>query len=400
VAPYFISVVEDVSELKRAEAALQESERRYRFLAENNPQIIWTARPDGMLDYFNHRWTEVTGLPVEAGIMSGWENVIQPDDLPRMTAAWRHSLATGEVYAVEHRVRACDGSWRWFRTSASALTGTDGQVQIWVGTAADVHDEREALEEVRRLNTVLERRVAERTAQLADANAELEAFAYSVAHDLRAPLRGMQGFSRALLEDYADALDATGRDYAMRIARGAAHLDELINDLLAYSRLAREEIRLECVDLDGLLAEVLRLMEPQVEQTRAIIDVRRPLPAVCAQRAVLTQVLANLIGNALKFVSPGVEPRLRIRVEDRGAEVRVWVEDEGIGIRPEHREKIFRVFERLHGQKAYPGTGIGLAIVRKGIERLGGTIGVESEVGLGSRFWFELPKGETVHGSA
>jgi PAS domain S-box-containing protein len=396
--PYFVSVVEDISELKRAEAARRESERRYRFLAENNPQIVWTARPDGLLDYFNHRWTEVTGLPVEAGIGEGWATTIHPDDLPRMNAAWGRSLATGEPYAIEHRVRTRDGVWRWFRSQGAALRAADGGIQLWVGTAADVHDEREALEEVRRLNADLEHRVVERTAQLADANAELESFAYSVAHDLRAPLRGMQGFSRALLEDHADALGETGRDYAGRIARGAERLDDLINDLLAYSRLAREEIRSEPVELEGLVADVLRHMDPQIEQARAALQLERPFPAVIGQRAVLTQVLMNLIGNAIKFVPPGAEPRVRVWAEHRGGNARIWVEDNGIGICPEHRDKIFRVFERLHGQKAYPGTGIGLAIVKKGIERLGGSVGVVSEPGRGSRFWFELPKERSGHG--
>jgi PAS domain S-box-containing protein len=398
--PYFVSVVEDISELKRAEAARRESERRYRFLAENNPQIVWTARPDGLLDYFNHRWTEVTGLPVEAGTGEGWATAIHPDDLPRMNVAWSRSLITGEPYAVEHRVRTSDGAWRWFRTQAAALRAADGEIQIWVGTAADVQDEREALEQVRRLNADLEHRVVERTTQLADANAELESFAYSVAHDLRAPLRGMQGFSRALLEDHADALDKTGRDYAERIARGAERLDDLINDLLAYSRLTREEIRPEPVELEGLLADVVRHMDPQIEQARAAVQLERPLPAVIGQRAVLMQVLMNLLGNAIKFVPPGAEPQVRVWAEHRDGTARVWVEDNGIGIRPEHRDKIFRVFERLHGQKAYPGTGIGLAIVKKGVERLGGTVGVVSEPGHGSRFWFELPKEKPVHGNA
>ena len=396
----FTGIMRDATERERAEAALRESERRYRFLAENNPQIVWTARPDGMLDYFNHRWTDVTGLPVEAGLGESWATVIHPDDLPDMAADWRSSLSTGEPFGVEHRVRARDGSWRWFRTQAAALRARDGGIQMWIGTAADVQDEREALEEVRHLNGVLEQRVAERTTQLADANAELESFAYSVAHDLRAPLRGMRGFSQALLEEHADALDETARDYAVRISRGAERLDELINDLLAYSRLARDEVRVERVDLDGLVAEVLRHMDSRSEQGLAAVEVGRPLPAVLGHRAVLAQVLTNLVGNAMKFVPPGARPRVHIWAEDQGGAARIWVEDNGIGIRAEHRDKIFRVFERLHGQKAYPGTGIGLAIVKKGVERLGGAAGVESEPGRGSRFWFELPKAEVSHGSA
>jgi PAS domain S-box-containing protein len=390
--PFFVSVVEDISALKAARSALEASERRYRFLAETIPQIVWSALPDGRLDYFNRRWTELIGRPVEAGTGEGWAEVIHPDDLPAMQAAWAQALATGGAYQVEHRACDRDGRWRWFRTSAAPLRGADGGIEMWVGTAVDFQAEREALEEVRRLNAALERRVAERTAQLADANAELEAFAYSVAHDLRAPLRGMQGFSRALLEEYGAALDETGRDYAGRIARGAAHLDNLIHDLLAYSRLSREEVRLGPVSLESVASGVLRSLEAELGAALSRVTVERPLPVVRGHPAVLTQVLANLVGNALKFVAPGSAPRVTIRAEDRHGTVRVLVEDNGIGIRPEHQEKVFRVFERLHGQRAYPGTGIGLAIVKKGIERLGGCVGVDSEPGRGSRFWFELPK--------
>jgi PAS domain S-box-containing protein len=394
----FYSVVVDVTDQRRAEAALAGSERRYRFLAEAFPQIVWTARPDGRLDYLNRRFTETTGLTTKAGLGDGWAAMMHPDDLPKVAAAWERSVATGEPYRIEHRARVADGSWRWFRNSAVALKDAAGRVEMWVGTTADFHDEREAFEEIRRLNAALERRVEERTAQLArvngqlaDANGELEAFAYSVAHDLRAPLRGMTGFSKALLEDHADQLDDTGRDFATRIAKGAAHLDELINDLLAYSRLAREEIRPEPVMLDGVVSGVLRGLQPELGPALSAVTVERPLPRVLGHGAVLNQVLGNLIGNALKFVPPGVTPRVKVRAEDRGATARIWVEDNGIGIRPEHHERVFRVFERLHGHKAYPGTGIGLAIVKKGVERLGGTVGLESEPGGGSRFWFELP---------
>jgi PAS domain S-box-containing protein len=394
----FYSVVIDVTEQREAEEALAASERRYRFVTEALPQIVWTADPDGELDYLNERFTDVTGLPSEAGLGDVWAAVMHPEDLPRITNAWTRSVATGEPYRVEHRARAADGSWRWFRNSAVALKDVDDRVEMWVGTTIDFHEERSALEEVRRLNAVLERRVEERTAQLehvngqlADANGELEAFAYSVAHDLRAPLRGMTGFSKALLEDHGDQLDETARSYAVRITRSAAHLDDLINDLLAYSRLAREEIRPELVNLEGITSGVLRQLEPELGSALSRVTVERPLPVVRGHGAVLTQVLGNLIGNALKFVPSGTEPHVTVRAEDRGTVVRIVVEDNGIGIRPEHHERVFRVFERLHGRKTYPGTGIGLAIVKKGIERLGGKVGVESEPGGGSRFWFELP---------
>jgi PAS domain S-box-containing protein len=237
----------------------------------------------------------------------------------------------------------------------------------------------------------LEARVEERIAELAEANAELEAFAYTVAHDLRAPLRAMAGFSAALAEDYGESFDAAGRDYLERIVSAAARMDELIRDLLAYARLSQAEIVLEPVALDAVVAEAVAQHESEAAATGARVVVAPGLPAVQASRATLVQVLSNLVGNALKFVVPGAAPVVRVRAEAQEGAVRLWVEDEGIGIPPEHAARVFRVFERLHGQEAYPGTGIGLAIVRKGIERMGGRVGVESEPESGSRFWIELP---------
>ncbi len=230
------------------------------------------------------------------------------------------------------------------------------------------------------------------TVEMARVNRELEAFSYSVSHDLRAPLRAMQGFSQALLEDYARQLDATGHDYARRIVDAADRMDHLIQDILAYSRLTTEQIKPQIVQLQPLVEQVLQQMAVDVEARQAQIVVEPPLPAVVGERLILSQVLVNLLSNALKFVDKGVVPRVRVWAEGGDGKVRLWVEDNGVGIAPEHKERIFRVFERLHGREIYGGTGIGLAIVRRGLERLGGAAGVESEPGKGSRFWIELPR--------
>jgi len=237
----------------------------------------------------------------------------------------------------------------------------------------------------------LERRVAERTAALEEANAELDAFSYSVSHDLRAPLRALRGFGRVLLEDYGAVLGAEGVGFATRIVDASDRMDELIEDLLAYSRVAREEIVAGTVDLDRIVDEVVRGLDPRAEEQNAVIEIDRPLGVVSAHSATVALVLSNLIDNALKFTAPGSPPSVRIRARATGPGVRVEVVDEGIGIADADRRKIFVVFERLHGQEAYPGTGVGLASVRKGVERTGGTVGVESELGRGSTFWFELP---------
>ncbi|HET7296105.1 MAG TPA: ATP-binding protein [Gemmatimonadales bacterium] len=244
---------------------------------------------------------------------------------------------------------------------------------------------------VRESQQRLEERVRERTAQLQERNEELEAFAYSISHDLRSPLRAMEGFSQALLEDSGDRLDPAGRAHVERVAAAARTMDRLIDDLLAYSRLTRADLELAPLDLGGLVRASLQQLQADVERRRARITVDEPLPAVVAHGPTLAQVVANLIANGIKFVPPERTPEVRVKAERRDGRVRLWVEDNGIGIAPEHHERIFRVFERLHRVTDYPGTGIGLAIVRKAMERMGGTSGVESSVGGGSRFWVELP---------
>lgn len=221
----------------------------------------------------------------------------------------------------------------------------------------------------------------------------LDSFVYTVSHDLRAPLRGMQGFSQAILEDYGDKLDETGRDLAGRVIAAAARMDELIQDLLDYSRLGRAQIEIRPIRLEQVVDSALSSLSKVIGNTHATVRVERPLPAVLGHRPILQKAVANLVSNAVKFVKPGAAPEIRVRAETKGPFVRLYVEDNGIGIDPLHHQRIFKVFERLHGIESYPGTGMGLAIVRKGMERLGGRAGVDSEPGRGSLFWIELPQG-------
>jgi signal transduction histidine kinase len=236
----------------------------------------------------------------------------------------------------------------------------------------------------------LETRVAERTYELGEANAELQAFANSIAHDLRAPLRNIQGFGAALLEDYGETLEPEGRGYAERIVTGTERLDTLIHDLLAYARVTRADVRLEPVRIDGVVERALEDLGPELTQRRASVRCDIPAAAVRAHPPTLLQVVENLVSNAAKFVAPGVRPEIAIRAAASGPRVRVSVTDNGIGIAAVDADAIFRMFERLHPQERYGGTGIGLAIVKRAIERMDGAVGVESVPGGGSTFWFEL----------
>ena len=256
------------------------------------------------------------------------------------------------------------------------------------------------------INQNLEREIAERKRaeqeierradELGAVNKELEAFSYSVSHDLRAPLRAMQGFAQALNEDFADRLGPVAQDYTRRIVAAACRMDTLIQDLLAYSRLSRAQMLLQPLDLRSVMAQIRAHTEGEFRDREASVEVAIPeaFPHVMAHPTTLVQVVTNLLTNAVKFVGSGVRPHVRVWAEERDEWGRLWVEDNGIGIAPEHHDRIFRVFERLHGSEMYPGTGIGLAIVAKGTERMGGRAGVESTPGKGSKFWIELPKGD------
>jgi PAS domain S-box-containing protein len=317
---------------------------------------------------------------------------LHPDDRDRVIRAADESYATDAPFNIDHRVVRPDGTVRHVNSQGKVIRDRSGKAQRFIGTMLDITQRKLAEDELRRLNETLEQRVAERTAELRQANEDLEAFGYTIAHDLRAPMRAMRGFAQALLEDYAPALGETGLEYARRVVAGAARVERLTEDLLAYSRLAQRDLVPERVSLVLVLHEVIGQLQRDPQFARVHVEVVEPMPWVLAHRPTLAAVVSNLLENAAKFVAPGVDPVIAVRAEDRGDAARVWFLDNGIGIDPEHHERIFHVFERLHGMEQFSGTGIGLPIVRRGVERMGGRVGVESALGAGSRFWIELPK--------
>lgn len=241
----------------------------------------------------------------------------------------------------------------------------------------------------------LEATVDQRTADLQETIAELESFSYSLSHDMRAPLRTIQSFSQVLREDAGAKLTPAELDLLNRMSVAASRLDRLIQDVLAYSSVSRTSLRLTKVDLEPLLQQLIE-ERPEFQPPKAQIEIERPLPKVLGHEAYLTQCITNLLDNAIKFVPPGAVPRVRIRAEPgcSAHRVRIWFEDNGIGIPEEAQKRVFGIFERVHNQQTYPGTGIGLAIVRKAVQRMGGEAGVESEPGQGSRFWLDLHDGQ------
>lgn len=231
--------------------------------------------------------------------------------------------------------------------------------------------------------------------ELKQATAEMEAFSYAIAHDVREPLRGIYGFAHALKEDYGRVLEVEGNDFVNQIENNAQRLETLFEDILTYGRLSSVEVQLPPVILAEIVREAMERVREEVTGSQAQIEVSLDLMWAIAAPALFRQTIVNLLTNAIKFVSPGQRPQIKIWAEERSPRtgekrVRLWVEDNGIGIAPDKQKSIFDIFERLHGIESYPGTGIGLAICRRAVEKMSGTIGVDSQIGKGSRFWVEL----------
>ena len=250
-----------------------------------------------------------------------------------------------------------------------------------------------AKHEIERHADRLEQVVADRTSELRATISELEGFSYSVSHDMRAPLRAMQSYSQYLIDEYGGKLDEKGVNYLQQIMRSAVRLDRLIQDVLSYTRILHSPLPMESVDLDRLVRDIIETY-PNGQPLKPQILVKGHLPEVLGNEALLTQCVSNLLSNGAKFVSPGITPLIEVSAEAlEESKIRVWFKDNGIGISPENHERIFRLFERIHPTAEYEGTGIGLTIVRKAIERIGAEVGFESELGQGARFWLQFKKG-------
>jgi PAS domain S-box-containing protein len=360
-------------------------------IVENSDDAIIGKDLEGVITSWNPAAERMFGYRAAEAVGQRITLIVPPDRLAEEDELLRR-IRRGESTDNVDTVRwTKHGQLVDISLTVSAIRDAVGVIVGASTIARDITERKRSEAALKELNETLEQRVIERTRELQDINRQLDAFGYTVSHDLRAPLRAMNGFAKALLAAYGDKLDARGHDFAERIVRAAEHMDRLIQDLLAYARLTRDELQAETVRLDDIVRAALAELETEIRHRRATVTVADSLGRVVANPQALTQVVANLVGNAVKFVAADVTPRLRIWAEARDGMQRLWVHDNGIGIDPAYHANIFGVFERLHGQEAYPGTGIGLAIVRRGTERMGGRVGVESRPGEGAAFWIDLP---------
>jgi PAS domain S-box-containing protein len=392
----FTGLIRDISKRKEADQRLREAEERFGlFVRLAEEYAIITMGPNARITTWNAGAQRIFGYAAEEII--GQPSSIFFTEEDQAKGLPEHEVQTaireGQILNERWQVRK-DSSHFWASGSLICLRTQTGAVRGFAMILRDVTERKKTEEAIRELNQELETRVMRRTSALQESKEQMEAFTYTVAHDLRAPLRAMQGFSHALMEDYQKALDENARDYLRRIMASAARMDELIQDLLAYSRLSRSDLSFQSVSLPDAIQSILEHLAHEIREHGAKVRVSVENLRVRAHPATFEHLLANLLTNAMKFSKNGQAPEIQIRAIDKGDSIRTMVKDNGIGIAPEHHERIFRVFERLHGSEDYPGTGIGLAIVKKGVERMGGSVGVDSEPGQGSTFWIELPKAE------
>jgi PAS domain S-box-containing protein len=368
---------------------LRESEERFRIMADCAPVLLWMAEPDGLCSFFNKTWLDFTGRPLEEELGNGWAEGVHPEDFQPCMHIYLNAFVLRRPFRMEYRLRRADGQYRWILDQGVPRYTPRGGFAGYIGSCIDITEMKDAHLALEQMNEALESRVHDRTAELQRSNDELQQFAYAASHDLQAPLRAIVGYTELIRQRYAGRLDADADDFIGFIVEGGKRMQSMISDLLAYSRAGTSPVCFEPIDCNAALDHALENLAASIEESGAVIQ-RGNLPPVPMDMTQMTLLLQNLVGNAVKFRGER-PPVVEIGAEAHGSEWRFHVRDNGIGIAPEHIGRIFQVFQRLHTAEQYPGTGIGLAICKRTVERYGGRIWVESAPGQGSTFFFTLP---------
>jgi PAS domain S-box-containing protein len=378
---YFQSIIRDITERKQIEQALLASEERLRMITNSLSQIVWTAKPDGKIDFMNPRFEALTGRFPYKG--SAIREVVHADDLERVSGEWGKAIRNKCPLQFECRLRMKDGSYRWFLNMNIPLHDDRGSIIKWFGSATDIDDLKRTEKEILILNAELEDRVSQRTA-------ELEAFTFSVSHDLRAPLRAIKGFSQMLLDQYSNKLDPEGQKLLITLSDNAHRMGLLIENLLRLSRASRQELTFSRINMQELFTSLIEETKNAFSQHRIDVTMSN-LPDVVGDLALMKQVISNLLSNAVKFSSRQAVVQIEIGSGIEKKEVMYYVKDNGTGFDMDLYPRLFGVFQRLHNMEEFEGTGVGLALAKRIMDKHGGRIWAESEPGHGAVFFFTLP---------
>ena len=398
-----IGTIADITDNRRQQQILFESEQKFRLLADSMPQHIWTSDTEGNLNYYNQSVYDYSGLTRQQIDKDGWMQIVHPDDREENIKQWINSITTGKDFLFEHRFRKYTGEYRWQLSRALPQKDENGKIQMWVGTSTDIQEQKTFANE-------LERQVRERTKELEQKNIDLEkmnkelkSFAYISSHDLQEPLRKIQTFATRIVEKEYQNLSDNGKEYFKRMQNAAIRMQTLIDDLLAYSRTNTAERKYEKTDLNKIVEEVKADLKEELQQKQATLEATE----ICEVNIIpfqFRQLLHNLVSNSLKFSKPDQAPHIKIKSEivngtkfkndklsDKTTYCHISISDNGIGFEQQYSEKIFELFQRLHGKSQYNGTGIGLAIVKKIVENHNGVITAKAEINKGATFDIYIP---------
>ncbi len=369
-----------IEERKEAEKALREAEERFRTLANNISQLAWIADEKGYIFWYNQRWFDYTGTTLEEMAGWGWQKVHHPDHVQQVVTKISKCFQSGEVWEDTFPLRGRDGNYRWFLSLAVPIRDLDGKILRWFGTNTDI-TERKKFEE----------HLVKTVGELKRSNDELQQFAYVASHDLQEPLRMVASYTQLLAKRYKGRLDADADEFIDYAVDGCNRMQGLIQDLLAYSRAGTNGKELLKISSEKALKDALANLRATIEESGAVVT-HDALPAITTDDTQLALVFQNLVGNAIKYHGPEV-PHVHVSANKNGGKEWIFsVRDNGLGIDPQYFERIFILFQRLHGRTEFKGTGIGLAICKKILERLGGRIWVDSQPEKGSTFHFALPE--------
>ncbi len=370
---------------KRAEEALRATSERYRSYVDVTGQLGWATNAEGEAVEDMPSWRNFTGKTFDELRGWGWLKALHPDDRAKVTQAWEKAVAVRNKYEIEYRIRRHDGIYRYFMARGIPVFNEEGGIREWVGTCIDITERRKAEESLKTTHAELEHRAYE----LLAVNRQLEAFSYTVSHDLKAPLRSIDGFTKALLEDYTDKLDATGKDYLQRVNAATMRMNQLVDAMLNMARLTRGELHEKTVDLSSLVQTAAHDLQKQDPHRQVKFLIAEQVKAR-ADQDMLMIVLQNLLDNSWKFTSRHPDATIEFGVKKMNGKTIYFVRDDGAGFDMQYAENLFMPFTRYHSELVFPGLGIGLAIADRIIMRHGGRMWAEAEVEKGATFFFTL----------